>query len=423
MFGVLIAVTPPAYAAETFDALAASIEAANQGVRRIVTLEADITLSAALPPITGEISIDGAGYGISGAGEQRIFDVNGGALTLENVTVTAGKAEQGGAIRLRNGAQVVIENTTFSDNRATDGAAIATSSISDRLTIRGSRFTGNIAEKSGGAIYARGARVNISGSHFERNCGLYAFFRLVSESGENSESHSFDSNGCFRTIFFRNFTDASVQYGVEGGAIRLASGARVNIEASTFIDNRATVGGAIANTSADVRLTVNSSSFINNRASLVGGGFGGATGLGGTASITNSSFEGNTVERGSGGAIGANALTLDIINSTFSENGAEYGGAIRIDEQSDATITHATFVANWSQHEGDAIRKTGGKLSLRNSIVHNSGSAEDCVGSAEHVGNLSVDGTCGDRPSDDPLLDEKTGSPAYYPPRRLQPGG
>ncbi len=51
----------------------------------VITLTDDIALDAPLPPITSEIAIEGNGYTISAADRFRIFDVNGGALTISNI--------------------------------------------------------------------------------------------------------------------------------------------------------------------------------------------------------------------------------------------------------------------------------------------------------------------------------------------------
>ena len=54
-----------ANAAEDYGSLFAEIAAANRIIgSSTITLTEDITLSAALPPITGEIIIEGGGHGI-----------------------------------------------------------------------------------------------------------------------------------------------------------------------------------------------------------------------------------------------------------------------------------------------------------------------------------------------------------------------
>ena len=61
----------------------------------LITLTADITLTGELPRIISAITIDGAGYTISGDDEFRIFYVDmGGSLTLQNIHLTEGWAPQ-----------------------------------------------------------------------------------------------------------------------------------------------------------------------------------------------------------------------------------------------------------------------------------------------------------------------------------------
>ncbi len=388
----------------------------------IITLSEDITLSEALPPITGSITIEGNGHSISGDDQYRIFDVSGGRLTLRNLTLTDGKADSGGAIRLRNGAQVAIERSTFRANSATHGGAIATSGGSDRLNISDSSFTGNIAEQSAGTIYANGGIVNITGGSFIKNCAQFAFY--TNYNGQYSVQRSVDADGCHRVTYFGSAITAEVQAHVDGGAIRLRHGARVSVEGSSFSDNSATYGGAISSASKNIRLTVNNSSFIGNRASGGGGAIAAFWQGGGRVSVNSSSFVKNATVDGDGGAIAVKDGVFDISNSTFSENFSGFdGGAIKVDANGAASITHATLVENRSWNTGaKAISKTGGKVYLRNSIVASSGRGEDCVGVwDQNSGNLSPDGTCADRPSDDPRLGELTGSLAYYPLRDRSP--
>ena len=382
---------PRVAAADDFAELSAAIRAANSSGSRAVTLSGDITLSAALPPITGSLTIDGGGHTISGNDAYRIFDVNGGALTLRNVTLTEGNAGEGigGAIRMRNGARLVIENSILSGHRA----------------------------KSGGAIVAYGGTVRITDSRFENNCALSATFNSNRE-GANRDSQSVDANGCKRIDYDRPELDSELFVDVHGGAIRLLHGAQASIERSVFSENLATFGGAISSDGKNIRLRVSGSSFDGNRASWSGGAIGEAWSGSGRVSIDSSSFVKNRAEKGGGGAIEVNNFTLDIVNSTFSENqDGGGGGALSIGEDADVTVTHATFVNNRSRwNQGKAIRNVGGRAYLRNSIIVSGTSGEACVGAwDQNIGNMSTDGTCADRPSDDPLLGELTGSPAYYP--------
>ncbi|MYD10514.1 MAG: SH3 domain-containing protein [Chloroflexi bacterium] len=386
-------------AADDFEGLVAAIRAANASGGGTITLSGDIVLSAALPPITGRVTIDGGGHSISGEDAYRIFDLNGGSLTLSEATLTDGNAGEGfgGAIRMRNGARLVIENSTLSGHRA----------------------------KSGGAIIAYGGTVRITDSRFEKNCALSATFNSNRE-GANRDSRTVDANGCTRIDYDRPEIDSELSDDVDGGAIRLLSGAQSTIERSVFTENLATFGGAISSDSKNIRLRVSGSSFDGNRASWSGGAIGAAWSGGGSVSIDSSSFVENSADKGGGGAIEALNFTLDIVNSTFSQNhvgGCCGGGALSIGENAEVTVTHATFVDNRSRHnQATTIRNAGGSAYLRNSIIVSGKVGESCVGAwDQNIGNLSTDGTCADRPSGDPRLGEVKGSPAYYPLRDHSP--
>ncbi len=129
----------------------------------------DFTLSAKLPPITSEITIEGNGYRISGDNRFGIFDVDGGALTIRNLTLTEGRGAKGGAIALTNGGIATVENVTFLMNTAFFGGAIATESEGDRLAVSNSSFALNRATTNGGAIMIDGGSVEVAESAFLDN--------------------------------------------------------------------------------------------------------------------------------------------------------------------------------------------------------------------------------------------------------------
>ena len=415
----VFALIPQALAAEGFDSLYAAIEAANSGGSNTIELSEDITLNASLPPIRGNIVIEGDGHTISGDEQFRIFDVDGGALTIKNLTLTKGRDSEGigGAIRLRNGAQATLSNTTLKSNSADYGGAIAISSGTARLTVHDSSFLANIAEKSAGAIYADGGAVNVINSSFVKNCAesVTKILNAYGGTAADRENRSVDADGCLHLTYYRSSLEDNIEEG-EGGAIRLLSGARATIDSSAFSENKATNGGAIATSSSNVRLTVTNSSFHENSVSSNAGAIYADRG---TSNITNSSFVKNSAESG-GGAMSAENNTLNITNSTFSENQTESGaGAVAISGNAEVTITHVTFMNNWSLYrDSGALEKMStATVNLRNSVIAGWGRAEDCVGGLDqNIGNLSLDGTCGIKASYDPLLGDLTGSPAYHAP-------
>ncbi len=205
-----------------------------------------------------------------------------------------------------------------------------------------------------------------------------------------------------------------------GGAIRGRMGARVRIEHSTFVSNKAAKGGAIAMSDAASELIVWSSRFRENFAESSAGGI---LVTGASATIQRSSFVKNFA-MGSAGALRATAAHVDISNSTFSENWAQHGaGALETRTRSRVTITHATFWNNLStQGVSDVIENSDSELYLRNSIIASDGDADDCAGElAQSMGNLSLDGSSGTRASGDPMLGELIGTSAYHSPRHHSP--
>ena len=138
---------------------------AGRGADRI-TLTGDIVLSQALPAITSDITINGAGYSISGDDAHRIFEVvYSGALTLENITLKDGLADSGGAIY--NTGTLTIRRSTLRDNVATFWGGALTNGIG-LLTVESSSFIGNSA-LTGGAIFSNGIEVSIVNSTFSAN--------------------------------------------------------------------------------------------------------------------------------------------------------------------------------------------------------------------------------------------------------------
>ena len=134
----------------------------------IITIAEDITLTEPLPTITGTITIEGGGHTISGDGQFRIFDVQGGNLTIKNVTLANAKAKSSSALMVRDGARVVVENVAFRDNTAMSGGAAGTRDDGVFLSVRDSSFSGNSAN-DGGAITVAGGSVEIRDSDFSKN--------------------------------------------------------------------------------------------------------------------------------------------------------------------------------------------------------------------------------------------------------------
>ena len=189
----------------------------------IITIAEDITLTEPLPPITGTITIEGGGHTISGDGKFRIFDVQGGNLTIKNLTLTEGRADHGAAIRLQNSAYVAIEDSTISENLATRGGGIVTTGAGDQLTISRSSFIGNESANGhdGGAILAEAGSVDISSSRFSENYGGFFGGAIKSLTEVNVSNTTFDNNSA-----------------LVGGAVIDVSGGVTTMTHVTMVGNR-----------------------------------------------------------------------------------------------------------------------------------------------------------------------------------------
>ena len=117
-----------------------------------ITLGVNITLNAPLPDITSEITIEGAEYDIDGNDQYQILYVDGGDLTVKNITLTGGYASNyGGAINADDGSTLTVTNSRLEDNSAgLLGGAIATSNTD--VIIKNSVFVGNTSGSLGGAL-------------------------------------------------------------------------------------------------------------------------------------------------------------------------------------------------------------------------------------------------------------------------------
>ena len=208
----------------------------------VITIADDLTLTEPLPPIRGTITIEGGGHSISGDGQFRIFDVDGGDLTVRNLTLENGRATDstGGAIRLRNGARLTVEDSRFEANRAKRsgargrvtmlrnfGGAIAADSGNVSLTVNRSIFTRNEADDIGGALYLQGS-VSISNSAFTFNRASHAYGGAI--HGEAGGIEVVNSA-------FRNNSTAAV------GAVMTIDRANVTLTHVTMVDNTAQAGG------------------------------------------------------------------------------------------------------------------------------------------------------------------------------------
>ena len=113
-------------------------------------------------------------------------------------------------------------------------------------------------------------------------------------------------------------------------------------------------------------------------------GGGGIYNIGGTLTVSDSSFTDNSGVDTGGGAI-YNSATLTVNNSTFSGNGGFAGGAIS--NESMATISNSTFFDNGGAEGGAIIN--GGTMTVSNSTIYGNTAGRD-GGGIYNVGTLNL---------------------------------
>ena len=249
----------------TFTALQKKIDDAENGTT--IILDKNYTYDEGFSNrgivIKKDLTIDGNGHTLDGAGQARILLIKYGLIknhqvTLNNIKFANAKSDlYGGAIF--NYANLTINNCEFSNNYA-KYAGGAISSVG-HLNCKNSKFTKNIADGDGGAIFCLSFK-------------LHAEFVKEFEATVSDGNIDIMTNLTFyASIKFANDTisncvfTSNVAKGRGGGAV-YAFGS-VDIKSSTFTSNTAgEKGGAVF---GNKNLYISNSKFTNNKASKYGG--------------------------------------------------------------------------------------------------------------------------------------------------------
>ena len=288
------------------------------------------------------------GYGYNNVYISNHAEINGGAIDWNaaggNVTHSTFKdntaGNDGGAVYVgAQGATTYITDATFENNDAgNNGGAVNWAASNGHIL--NSKFDYNDAVNNGGAVFIGGSSGNgtIINSTFNYNT-----------AGENGGA--IDWNSTIGKLIGSNFTFNSAKYG--GATFRGANATGGYGYNNIYISNHAEInGGAIDWNATGGNIT--HSQFYNNTAGENGGAlFVGAHGA--TAYITDAIFENNKAGN-RGGAIDIYASNTHIINSNFTTNKADYGGAVFAGHNAEVSeITNSTFTSNSATYNGGAI--------------------------------------------------------------------
>ena len=171
--------------------------------------------------------------------------------------------------------------------------------------------------------------------------------------------------------------------GESGAGLHAGPKGRVNLRRCRFIGNESSGGGAIY---VGGTLTVTKSSFERNTAAKSSGG---AIYAGGTLTVTKSSFERNTAAKSSGGAIYAGG-TLTVTKSSFERNTSNGSSGGAIYAGGTLTVAKSSFERNTSNGNSGGAIYVGGMLTVAKSSFERNTATKDSGGAIYAGGMLTV---------------------------------
>jgi hypothetical protein len=287
--------------------------------------------ASALPPIKGDIVIEGNAASIRRHGDVRyslrLFNVlSGSKLELRNLTISGwhgGKTRRigssdfgigGGAVL--NEGEIFLEGVSLQDNSSTGGGG-ALHNLGT-ATIISSNLQNN-SGNPGGAIFTAGI-LQLERSVLQNNSVrlLHRVGRLLDHSGGAIFINSGETNAMEVTIRNNEAMEAA------GGGIAVYNG-RLSIERSTIVNNTAVDGAGIIVQYAGTA-SVDNTTISGNRIIGISGVGGGIYNDNGTLHIHDSSIVKNIASTGigydstpRGGGISNNGFTL-VSNTIVAEN-------------------------------------------------------------------------------------------------------
>ncbi len=284
----------------------------------------DISANGTLPPIVNTLAVDGTGQGItvSGADLVGVMVVNVGAtLTLKNLTIAHGAADNGGGVS--NSGTLNVQGSTFSDNSGSltvgSGGAIynlGTATISGNSTFSNNNaILGGAIASFGGVSNNNFAALTVSDTIFSANSAVAGGGAIASATFQSQAMGTTELTNC---TFVNNSLQTPPPDGGGGGGAILNLVNPLTISNSSFITNSAPINGGAIMDGAFQSLTINGSTFSGNTAEEAGAIV--LTADSATAVVTNSTFTGNNSSNSKGGAILSDRVTLIVTNSTISGN-------------------------------------------------------------------------------------------------------
>ncbi|WP_405272640.1 hypothetical protein [Methanobrevibacter sp.] len=275
--------------------------------------------------ISKELTFIGTNGATLDGDDNKVFSTKDSTVTFKNITFKNGYGRYGGTLDAHSG-QVIFDNCKFLKSYAAyrGGTIFVDGTASCKIT--NSYFTNSkVGDGSGGAICIEtyGEIINCT---FE-GCSATDNGGAIRITGSSAIIENCTFKGCRASY---------------GGGVQSQGQTNLRIIGSTFVNGNAKYGGAIHINGNTKQMTIDGCNFINNVASEDGGAI--------------SRYESSSV---------------DIINSNFEGNSAQWGGAIYL-KYTDGKLSNCTFKNNHASVDSGAV--SGGVLT-------------DCT----FIGNTAVD--------------------------------
>jgi predicted outer membrane repeat protein len=179
-----------------------------------------------------------------------------------------------------------------------------------------------------------------------------------------------------------NFTNGA-------SAIAATGNGNITVQGGTFTGNHAANGGAINSTTGQGSLTVTGAKFTGNTATEAGGAIY-TNEAAATTTVTGSTFTKNTAGE-IGGAI-YNFFDMNVADSTFDANQAEYGGAIDNEALSGDSLTDVTIHDNSATQDGGGVYTLACALNVSDSRISGNHAGSDGGGVYQQGGVVAFSG-------------------------------
>ena len=323
---------------------------------------------------------------VSDSGPALFIDGVAGTVRIEDSTIEGNETDADGCVYIVSTTDVVIENTSVTANDAVEGGVLFLDGV-DTFAFVDSTATGNTASSNGGF-----ASLNDVGSATFRGAALAA-----NTAGIGGGAVYVDAVATLRIEEESSFTENSAQI---GGAVYVDAGdVDVTVAGSEFIENEATdgQGGAMFVAQSQGDVTIAGSRFVGNTSTEAGGALhfdeteapvrvatstfadnesyeGGAISIGFVVDsfvVDSSTFTGNDADdRGAGLRVAWVQGELEVVQSTFDETGAagDYAIFVLVIDDGELLVRHSTVVGPGGIQVLDGV-EPGSSATVSHSIV------------------------------------------------------